>query len=307
MVGFVAIPFVLMVLPAPAMADTVEIHDDSKVLNAAEVRTAASALPDPVRIYTVTRPADNAALTTWVESQGDPASNVILIGLNTRTQRLVCRSGDRSGVTQSALDTAMAAFETESRTGGGDETSALTAMLGSLETSLRQAGVTTRPDARPTTWSTTLGSGGKVHVTVTHSRNPFHGLVVWAIGSLVCIASLSLIAFLRRRGRLAVPPAGHPAPSARPGYGSPAGTGYGPPPGPGYGPPAGQGYGPPAGQGYAPPAGPGYAPPAGPGYAPAAGQGYGSPAGPGQGPGASGPADPPPADPPSGNPPYPSW
>jgi hypothetical protein len=317
MAGFVATAFALMFLPAPAMADTVEIHDDSKVLNVAEVTNAASALPDPVRIYTVTRPTDNAAFTTWLESKGDSASNLILIGLNTRTQRLVCRSGNRSGVTQSALDTAMAAFETESRTGDGDETSALTAMLGSLGTSLRQAGVTARPDARPTAWSTTLGSGGKVHVTVTHSRNPFRGLIVWAVGSLFCLASLSLIAILRRRrsGRGGASVAAHPAPPVGPGYGPPPGQGYGPPAGQGYGPPAGQGYGPPAGQGYGSPSGQGYGPPSGPGYGspagqghgPSAGQGQAPSAGPGPGSGASGPDGPPPADPPSGNPPYAAW
>ncbi|MCW2900054.1 MAG: hypothetical protein JWO67_2319 [Streptosporangiaceae bacterium] len=334
MAVFIVTAFALVFVPGPAMADTVEIHDNSRVLNATDLRGVASTLPDPVRIYTVTQPTDNAALATWLTSKGDPASNVILIVLNTRTKRLVCRVGNRSGLTQSGLDTAFEAFKSESRVSNGNETDSLTAMLDSFKASLRQAGVTAQPSAKPTAWSTTLGSGGKVHVSVSRSRNAFHGLLVWAVGSIFCLVSLTLIALLRRRRSRggAAPAVGHPVPQGVPGYGppgagygnTPSGPGYGSPAGPGYGPPAGPGYGPPAGPGYGAPAGPGYGPPAGPGFGPPAGPGYGPPAGPAYGPAASpgnGPVGPgqggppsgdpgsgnPPAGPPSGEPPYAAW
>jgi hypothetical protein len=304
-----------------AMADTVVIEDGSHVLDVAQLRSVAETLPDPVQIYTATEPT-GTAFEQWLESKGDPSSNVILIGINTQSKHLICRAGNNSGLTQSAIDSSLEAYKNSS----DDQTASLIAMLTSLKQSLQQAGVTSAP-------SSSAGSGRKVTVTVHHSGGSLVSWILWGIGSVLVLAlGVGLRFLLARRGASAMSAgAGYPmqapgpgfgqAPGQggygqfgqppAPGYGQPPGQGFGQPSGPGYGQAPGQGYGQAPGSGYGQPSGPGYEQPPGQGY----GQGYGQPPqAPGQGYGqapAPGHGGPPSGDDgddsPSGNAPYRSW
>jgi hypothetical protein len=193
-----------LVAALPAAAGTVQIDDNSHVLDVTRVQNEAATLPDPVSIYTTTKfVSDNAAFDR--EAQKDlVGQNAIVIAMNTQSKHLAIRTGPRSRVSQAGAKTATDAFATAFK--NNDYTGATLAALGSLRSATQQS---------------RNGGGG----------SSMFGLIMILVVVLLVVAIIGVvIAGFRRRM------SGRQAPAYQdPGYPAP---GYGPP---GYGP---QGYGP---------------------------------------------------------------
>lgn len=131
-----AVATAVLVSTGPATAAPVSIHDDSKVLDVTEVTNAATALPDPVQIFTTEKNSDDkAAFDNEAQSHVTGPKDVV-IAINTKSKHLAIRTGTNSHIrdTRSAL----AAFKNSY--GSGNYTAGTIAALNSLKTSAEQAG-----------------------------------------------------------------------------------------------------------------------------------------------------------------------
>ena len=204
----------VLLLAAPASANTVEIFDASHVLDATRIYNEAAKLADPVRIYTTTKDAtDNAAFDRETASKVS-APDLIVIAMNTQSHHLAIRTGAQAQISPSEATAAAAAFR--SGFAGGDYTGATLAALDSLRTAVH----------RP--------AGGQGIDRSAQRAGSGAGIVALLVGlAFIVVIFLVIRGVFRRLSGW-----------NRPGYSPPPGYPAAPPYGPQYGPPARSGLGP---------------------------------------------------------------
>jgi len=179
---------VLLLAAGPAEAAAVSVHDDSHVLDVTQIQNAAATLPDPVKVYTTTKFADDKAAFDREAQAKVTAPTVVVIAVNTQSHHLAIRTGPKSRVTQPAAAAATQAF-IDSYRGSSDYTAATVAALGSIRTAIQAGGA---------------GRNGAVKRHAAHSSSGV------SIGGLLCLAVVAgvVIVFLVRRRRQRRPVAG---------------------------------------------------------------------------------------------------
>src|SRR5579885_83442 len=80
-----------------ALANTVEIYDDSHVLNTSQVRSDASSLSDPIRIYTTGDYATSNSAFDQVTKQKINTTHTLVIAINTVSRHLAIVGGSSVG------------------------------------------------------------------------------------------------------------------------------------------------------------------------------------------------------------------
>ncbi len=177
---------------SPALADSVQIYDNAGVLNVSRVRTEASSLPKPIRIFTVPGYAGSNSAFDQEAKRQITSTSTIVIAINTRAHHLAIVGGSKVGLSSNDYSTAVSAFS--SHFNGGDYTGATIAAIDSLKSSLNSS------------FSSVLG-------------------LVCLVG-IVLLIGFAIFGFLRRRrGGPSVAPAFNAPAAYGPGYGAP---GYGP-------------------------------------------------------------------------------
>ena len=166
-----------------ALANTVEIYDDSRVLNTSQVRSDASSLSDPIRIYTTTDYANSNSSFDQATKQKINTSHTLVIAINTLSHHLAIVGGSSAGLSSSQYQDAVSAFTSHFSSGG--YTGATIAAIDSLKSALKGGGF---------------------------------GSIL--LGALCCVVLLlviggSVFGFVRRRSR------GNVAPTFAPNYGAP--------------------------------------------------------------------------------------
>jgi hypothetical protein len=210
---------------APAWASTVQIQDDAHVLNATVVQNEAATLPVGVYIWATTQDAASKSTFDTDVRNKVSATFPIVLGINTQSRHETLQIGSQAGISRNAALAAEAnansAFVTTMQS-GRDYTSAVTAALDNLRTTLTAAHRGRAPAQR----------------VVTHSVGIGLLPILLVLGAIVAVVVL-----LRRRirsgfgrsmtGPIAGPMTGGPPPmSSYPDYG------------PAYGPPYRSGMGP---------------------------------------------------------------
>ncbi len=172
---------------APAWAGTVQIQDDSHVLNATVVQNEAATLPVGIYIWATTQDAANkASFDTDVRNKVSPTFPIV-IGINTESRHESIQIGSRAGLPQNAAlaaeSRANSAF-VASMHSSNDYTAAVTAALGNLRTALADAHRRVPPAAR-----------------ASHSSGISF---LWII--LLLVGVVAVVLLLRRRGRFGARP-----------------------------------------------------------------------------------------------------
>jgi hypothetical protein len=195
---------------APAWAGTAQIQDDAHVLNATVVQNDAATLPVGVYIWTTTQ--DAASKSTFDTDVRNKVSSTfpIVLGINTQSRHETIQIGSQAGISQNAAlaaeSNANKAFVATMQS-NRDYTSAVTAALDNLRTTLKAAHRGRAPAQR----------------VVTHSVGIGLLPIILLLGAIVAVVVL-----LRRRirsgfGRLRTGPmtGGPPPMGSYPNYGSP--------------------------------------------------------------------------------------
>jgi len=133
----------MLTLAAPAWAGTVQIQDDSRVLNATTVQSDAATLPVGVYIWTTTQDAASKPTFNTDVTNKISATFPVVIGINTQARHESIQIGPRAGLSRSAaVSAASSANKAFVGTMGtsNDYTAAVTSALGSLRASLAAAG-----------------------------------------------------------------------------------------------------------------------------------------------------------------------
>lgn len=198
-----------------AVASTVQIDDQSNVLNATAVQNVAASLPVPMLIWTTTQDAANASTFDNDVRQRVSSQFPIVMGINTQRHHETLQIGAAARLSQqaaiAAASNANSAFDNVMRT-QNNYTNAVVAAAESLRSSLANRSGAASYRAR--------GGGFSLF---------------WAIVLLVVFVIVVVLVarmFFRRPRQNVGPPMGYSGPGYGPGYG-PGGPGYGP--GPGYG------------------------------------------------------------------------
>ena len=211
----------VLVAATPAWAGTVQIQDDAHVLNATVVQNDAATLPVGVYIWATTQ--DAASKSTFDTDVRNKVSTTfpIVLGINTQSRHETIQIGSQAGISQNAAraaesnaNSAFVATMHNSR----DYTSAVTAALDNLRTSLSAAHRGRAPAQRVATRSVGIG------------LLP----IILVLGAIVAVVVL----FRRRtrsgfggsmRGSMAGgPPPSGPYPDYGPSYGPPYRSGMSP-------------------------------------------------------------------------------
>lgn len=121
-----------------ALADSVEIYDDSHVLNTSQVRSDASSLSDPIRIYTTSDDANSNSAFDQVTKQKINTSHTLVIAINTLSRHLAIVGGSSVGLSSSQYQDAVNAFTSHFSSGG--YTGATIAAIDSLKSALKGSG-----------------------------------------------------------------------------------------------------------------------------------------------------------------------
>lgn len=180
--GLLPLAAATVVLAAgPASAGPVTVHDDAHVLDSGRVTHAATALPDPVEVFTTVKYADN---TTAFDREASTLATgtEIVVAINTRSKHLVIRTGPQSHVRGATI----AALEFAHAFGTGDYTAATIAALKTL--------------AGPVSSPTTSSRANTLTPTPAAARQ--RGLSVASIVLYIAVITVILaaaVAFLRRR------------------------------------------------------------------------------------------------------------
>lgn len=162
-----------------ASANTVNISDQSKVLNAGQVRSEASNLPNPINIYTTnTFSGDSSAFKQRTYSHVTN-TNLIVIAIDTVNKHVAIVGGTSVPLSQSQYDNATQAFVTQYKNTNGDYTAATIASIQSLRSSLGAAPVTS-------------GNPNSGNGTTTHTSSG-GGLFSGLFGTLCCIGLIALV------------------------------------------------------------------------------------------------------------------
>ncbi len=121
-----------------ALANTVEIYDDSHVLNTSQVRSDASSLSDPIRIYTTGDYATSNSAFDQVTKQKINTTHTLVIAINTVSRHLAIVGGSSVGLSSSQYQDAVNAFTSHFSSGG--YTGATIAAIDSLKSALKGGG-----------------------------------------------------------------------------------------------------------------------------------------------------------------------
>src|SRR5919206_2114103 len=156
----VAVLVAVLTIAAPAWASTVQIQDDAHVLNATVVQNDAARLPAGVYIWATTQDAaSKSAFDTDVRNKVSTTFPIVL-GINTQSRHETIQIGSQAGISQNAAraaesnaNSAFVATMHNSR----DYTSAVTAALDNLRTSLSAAHRGRAPAQRVATRSVGIG------------------------------------------------------------------------------------------------------------------------------------------------------
>jgi hypothetical protein len=221
----------LVIAAGPAAAGPVTIHDDSNVLDAAQVTTAGNALPDPVQVFTTVKDANDATAFDRETQSHVTRSTDVVLAINTQSHHLAIRTGSNSHI----RDTSAAGTAFRSAFGSGNYTGATVAALNSLAGAASQPGPAHANQPVP-----------QAHRSHSHGFNPLGILCPVIIVGLIIAAVVAVIRRRRRGGSFGggggMPPGGYgPGPGYGPQYGP--GPGYGPGYDPGYGQRGGIGAG----------------------------------------------------------------
>jgi hypothetical protein len=223
---------------AGASANSVNIYDQANVLNADQVRSAASSLPNPINIYTTnTFTGDTSAFEHQATTHlTNPNLLVMAIDTNSAHHHVAIVGGSDVSLSQSQYDSATQAFVQAYQSNKGDYTTSTIASLQSLRSSLGAAPVN---PANP--------NNGSVPVPTTNSGGLFSSMLgtTCCIGGAIVLLGLGLLFTLGRRrffGRRpqGIPPYQQPYP---PDYGPNYNQPYNQPYPPNYGPNYNQGPG----------------------------------------------------------------
>lgn len=132
----------VLAVTAPAWAGTVQVQDDSRVLNATTVQKDAATLPVGVYIWTTTQDAANKSIFDSDVRKRLSTTFPIVIGINTQARHESIQIGPRAGLSQSAAVSAASGANTAfvaTMRSSNDYTAAVASALGSLRTSLAGA------------------------------------------------------------------------------------------------------------------------------------------------------------------------
>lgn len=121
-----------------ALADSVEIYDDSHVLNTSQVSSDASSLSDPIRIYTTSDYANSNSTFDQVTKQKINTTHTLVIAINTVSRHLAIVGGSSVGLSSSQYQDAVNAFTSHFSSGG--YTGATIAAIDSLKSALKGSG-----------------------------------------------------------------------------------------------------------------------------------------------------------------------
>ena len=221
--------FLTVMTAVGASANTVNISDQSKVLNAGQIRSEASNLPNPINIYTTNTFSGNTSTFKQRTYSHVTNPNLIVIAIDTVNKHVAIVGGTSVPLSQTQYDNATQAFVTQYKNTNGDYTAATIASIQSLRSSLGAAPVTSgNPNSGNGTTTPTSSGGGL-----------FSGL----FGTLCCIGLILLVVLgllftvgrrmfgFGRRQAGAIPP--YQQPFNQP-YNQPYNQGYPPNYGPNY-------------------------------------------------------------------------
>ncbi|MFN2536136.1 MAG: hypothetical protein ABR528_12940 [Pseudonocardiaceae bacterium] len=156
----VAVSVAVLAGAAPAWASTVQIQDDAHVLNATVVQNDAATLPVGVYIWATTQ--DAASKSTFDTDVRNKVSTTfpIVLGINTQSRHESIQVGSQAGISRNAAlaaesnaNSAFVATMQSSR----DYTSAVTAALDNLRSTLTAAHRGRAPAQRVVTHSVGIG------------------------------------------------------------------------------------------------------------------------------------------------------
>jgi hypothetical protein len=214
-----------LILTSTALAGTVKISDQARVLDDTRVRNTASSLQYPLSIYTVNNYNDSTSDFDQRTKSKVTSENLIVIAISTNLKRMTIASGGDVPLSNSGADSARKAF-TNSYKNTGDYTSATISSINSLRNTLGSS------DSSTSTSGNTANKGGF----------NFLGLSGGCLIGLIILGVLFFLIYRSRRNRNNVPP---PPPYANPNYGQPyPPNNYGQNYPPNYGPQQGGGLNP---------------------------------------------------------------
>lgn len=201
----------VLAMATPAWASTVQIQDDSHVLNATAVQNDAATLPVGVYIWATTQDAaSKPAFDTDVRNKVG-ATFPIVIGINTQSRHDSIQIGAQSGISRNAAIAAESSASSSfvaTMQSSRDYTAAVTAALDNLRTAFA------------------AGHRGRA----PYARVPAHSSGIGLLPIILILGAIGAgIFFLRRRMRSGFRrpiPSGPPPMGSYPDYG----PSYGPPP-----------------------------------------------------------------------------
>ncbi len=217
-----------------ALAATVNISDDARVLDKSRVQSAAAAMGYPVDIFT-TNTFNGTNSDFQQRARGHLNKSNIVMAIDTQHKYLYITGGSNVPVREGQYTDAINAFK--SSFGNGDYTGATVAALQSLQTAISSNGSASSTGNNPNNQNPVTSHG-------------FAGGLTFAplccIGLLI-LAGLAVFVFVRRRaggfgGIRRAPVNPNPMYGQQP-YNQPYNQGYPPNYGPGYGPGYNQGGG----------------------------------------------------------------
>jgi hypothetical protein len=126
--------FLIVITTTAALANSVQIFDAAQVLNAGQVRSEASSLPDPIRIYTVPDFIGSNKDFDQVAARQITSAHTLVIAINTHSHYLAVVGGKQVGLSSGQYNDAVNAFNTYSDT--KDYTGATIAAIDSLKSAL---------------------------------------------------------------------------------------------------------------------------------------------------------------------------
>lgn len=213
---------VLLATTVGALANTVNISDAAHVLNAAQVTSEASNLPDPISIYTTNTFSGSQSALEQRAISHITNPNLIVMAIDTAQHHLAIVGGSNVPLSNSQYNDAVQAFISAYKSNGDDYTGAAIAAVRSLRSSLGAAPVPS-------------GNNPGGNVPVPSNGGFFAGFGVLTLcffGLLVLGVAVVIFAVTRRRARFGQPMMGPPYQQP---YNQPYNQGYAPPTyGPGY-------------------------------------------------------------------------
>jgi hypothetical protein len=184
-----------LIFTSTALAGSVKISDQAKVLDDDKVRNAASSLQYPLSIYTVDN-YDGSTSSFDQRSKKHVTSDSIVISISTNLKRMAINAGKNVPLSEVEADRARKSF-TNQYNANGDYTSATISCIDSLRNTLRTSNAST---------------------SASKDGFNFLGLAGGCLIGLIILGALFYLIIRSRRKHHGVPP---PPPYVNPHYGQP--------------------------------------------------------------------------------------